>query len=178
MTTTEIIVSSIPHTGTHTTEHLLDKLNIPHKRYHIIELETNNPWKYGDAKALIPMRDPGNAWMSFYQRNYWVEGDTLWKLESRWKHLNLFMERHDFKLLYIDRPSTITHEYWLELTTFMELNSARVLRHNEKHIKKWLRVKRNAHVYSAPIVPLPTWVEDTRRQWGYTNPFNIIGYIE
>ena len=172
---TRFLVTSVPHTGTQTTEMLLTVLGVTFMRIHTGQGLPKTP----GGKIIIPQRDPGNVWLTHYRRhrgNDYPSGQPR-SDDVAWMYGELAEWRTRFPSITYPVDMPVPPTYWDELAQFLEINpedifSGDVLSFVHAGHKYGSTLRRRA----APV-ELPQWVQDLRYEWGYTEPFNPSGYI-
>lgn len=164
-----IIVASIPHTGTFTTEAFLNLIGIENVRKH---MEPNcHGIRSRQWMCVIPMRDPRDTWQSTYQRHYNKDYALLPgplnpcdQLSGRYDALRKLRKDNSTILFTIDKQ--IKEGCWNELAEFLNVPHDRG---SDSLITTHLQGKKYNHkTWEHPIADAPAWIEDERKYWGYT----------
>ena len=163
----KLIVASVPHTGTQSAEMLLKVLGVTSIRIHAGggELPESPGWK-----LLIPQRDPGNVYLSHYNRF----GDKAENVEGMYRQLKVWCIHHPSIMYPVDAP--VPPEYWGNLMDFLEVDPL-LLASGE-----FLSFIHAGHKYGSAVhqndtVELPDWIALLRYEMGYTEPFNPAGDV-
>ena len=155
-----LIVASVPHTGTFTTEAFLDLIGVNHVRIHM-DIGLNDK----QQRCIIPIRDPRNTWQSTYQRHYKEDNqqNICDQLLTMWGSLRNLHKDNPTILFTIDKP--VKEGYWNELADFLNISHDRG---SDSLITTHLQGKKyNQSAWKHPLGDIPEWVENERKYWGY-----------
>jgi len=153
---TRTIVSSIPHTGTRSVEAFLKALNVVFTRYHI-----GTGWTSGGQNEsmkfqhVVPMRDPANVYVSWYQRS-----EDLKSLQSRWGLLGSLLSKGEPSVIIPVDKGKLTHTKIREIGSFFSLPY--------EDVRATIMPHKGRTGYLKVNPTIPQWVEDLRKQWGYS----------
>jgi hypothetical protein len=131
-------------------------------------------------KLLIPSRDPGNVYLTHYNRhvgNDYPNGDHRYD-DVKWMYEELKDWRRRFRSMTYPVDKSVPDTYWGELAQFLEIPSETIFNGDVMSFlhagHKYGSAKSSYRIHD---VELPKWVRHLRYDMGYTARFNPAGYI-